>query len=55
VIELDLERSALRANGNRLIEASMFESQIVEHPQRLPREPAQLVVVPLGLQLADDH
>ena len=53
VVQLDLERTALRANGNRLIESPVFESQIVEHPQRLTREPAQLVVVAFGLQLAD--
>ena len=41
--------------GIGLIQPPVLDPQIVEHPQRLPGEPAQLVVVPLGLQLADHH
>ena len=55
VVQLDVQRTALRPNGNRLIQPAVLEPQIVEQPQRLPGEPAQLVVVALGLQLADDH
>jgi hypothetical protein len=33
----------------------VFEAQIVEEPQCLPGEPAQFVVVALGLQLTDHH
>ena len=55
VVELDMQRTALRPNGNRLIQPSVFEPQIVEHPQGLSREPAKLMVMPLGFQFADDY
>jgi hypothetical protein len=55
VIQFNLERTALRANRNRLIQPSVVQPQIVEHPQRLPGEPAQLVVMAFGLQLTDDY
>ena len=55
VVQLDMQRAALRPNGNRLIQPTVLEPQVVEHPQRLPREPAKLMVMPLGLQFADDH
>ena len=32
VIQLDMQRAALRPNGNRLIQPPMLEPQIVEHP-----------------------
>ena len=55
VVELDLQRTALCANGNRLIQPSVLDPQIVEHPQRLAGEPAQFVVVTFGFQFADDN
>ena len=55
VVQLDMQRAALRPNGNRLIQPSVLEPQIVEHPQCLPGEPAQLMMMPLGFQFADDH
>ena len=55
VVQLDVQRAALRANGNRLIQPAVFEPQIVEQPQGLPRKPAKLVMMPLGFQFADDH
>jgi hypothetical protein len=53
VVELHLQRTALCPNGNGLIEAAVFEAQIVEHPQRLTREPPEFVMVSLGFELAD--
>lgn len=50
-----MQRSTLRPNGYRLIQPAVFESQIVEHPQCLPREPAKLMMMSLGFQFADDH
>ena len=55
VVELDLQRAALRADRNRLIEPAVFEPQIVEHAECLPGEPAEFVVVPFGFQFTDDH
>ena len=33
----------------------MIEAKVVEQPQRLAGEPAEFVVVALGLQFADHH
>ncbi len=55
VVELDVQRAALRPNGNRLIEAPVLEPEVVEQAQRLAGEPAQLVMVPFGLEFADHH
>jgi hypothetical protein len=55
VVEFDVKRTALRPNGNRLIEPPVLEPQIVEQPQCLPSEPAKLMMMPLGFQFADDH
>ena len=55
VVELDMQRAALGPHGNGLIQPAVFESQIVEHAQRLAREPAEFVMVAFGLQLADHH
>ena len=54
VIEFDVQRPALRPNGNRLIQSTVLETQIVEQPQRLAGEPAQFVVMPFGFEFADD-
>ena len=55
VVELDVQCSALCPNGNGTVQPTVFEAQIVEEPQCLPGEPAQFVVVALGLQLTDHH
>jgi hypothetical protein len=55
VVELDVQRAANGANGNGLIEPPVLEAKIVEHAERLPGEPAQLVMVPFGFQFTDDH
>ncbi len=55
VVELDVQRTALCPNRNGLIEPSMLDAEIVEQAQRLAGEPAQLVVVALGLQLTDHY
>ena len=41
--------------GMGLIETTVLQTKVVEQPQRLPGEPAQLVVVALGFQFTDDH
>ena len=55
MVELDVQRTALRTNGYRLIQPAVLQAEVVEEPQRLAGEPAELVVVALGLQLADHH
>ena len=55
VVELDLQGAACVPDRNRLIQPPVLEAQVVEHAQRLPGEPAQLVMVAFGLQLADHH
>ena len=40
--------------GHRGVEPPLADPQVVEQPQRLPGEVAQLGVVPLGLELGDD-
>jgi len=55
VVELNVQRTALCPNGNRLIKPAVFQPHIIEEAQRLAGEPAELVVVPFGLQLADHH
>ena len=54
VVELDVQRAAVVADRDGRVEPAVLDAQLVEHPQRLPGEPAQLGVVPLALQLADD-
>ena len=55
MIELHLERAVVGADRNRLIQPSVLDPQIVEHPKRLAGKPSQLVVVAFALQLPDDH
>ena len=50
-----MQRSTFCPNGNRLIEPTVFQTQIVEHPQRLAGEPAELVVMAFRLEFADHH
>ena len=55
VVQFNLKRSTLCPNRNGLIETTVLDSKVVEQPQRLPGEPAQLMVVALGFQFADHH
>ena len=55
MIQFDMQRSAFRPDRDRFVEAAVFQSQVVEQPQRLTGEPAQLVMVALRLQLTDHH
>ena len=48
-----MQRAAVVTDGHRRVEPAVLDPQVVEHPQRLPGEPAQLGVVALVLQLAD--
>ncbi len=41
--------------GDRLVEPAVGDAEVVEHPQRGAGEVAELGVVPLPLQLGDDH
>ena len=52
VVELDPQRAV--ADRDRLVEPAVDDPQVVEQPQRLPREPAELGVVALALELAHD-
>ena len=54
VVELDPQRPALRRHGDRLVETAVTDAEVVEQTQCLPREPAQLGVVALALELGDD-
>ena len=55
VVELDPDRAALLTDRHRLVEPTVGDPQLVEHPQRRAREVAELGVVPLALQLGDHH
>ena len=54
VIELDVQRPAFCPNGNRLIQSTVLKTEIIEQPQRLAGEPAQLMMMPFGFEFADD-
>ena len=54
VVELDPQGAAVVADRDRPVEASLADPQVVEQPQRLPGEVAELRVVALALQLGDD-
>ena len=55
VVQLDPDRAAGLADRDRLVETPVADPQLVEHPQRRPREVAELGVVPLALELRDHH
>ena len=55
VVQLDLQRAAGVVRRHRLIEPAVLDPQLVEHPQRLAGEPAELGMVALVLQLGDHH
>ena len=42
------------AGRHRSVQPAVFDPQLVQQPQRLPGEIAELGMVPLGLQLTDD-
>ena len=54
VVQLDVQRAAVIADRHRRVEPAVLDAQLVQHAQRLPGEPAELGMVPLALQLADD-
>jgi hypothetical protein len=51
VVELDPNRSALVADGQRLVETAVRDPEVIERTQSIPGEIAQLGVVTLGLEL----
>ena len=53
VVELDAQGAAVVADRHRRVEPAVLDPQVVQQPQRLPGEVAQLGVVALGLQLGD--
>ena len=55
VVQLHPQRAALVVDRQRHVEPAVLDPQIVELAKGLPREPAQLGMVPLALQLGDDH
>ena len=55
VVQLDVQRAAVLAERDGSVEPTVLDAQVVEHAERLPGEPAELRVVPLALQFADDH
>ena len=54
VVELDPQRAAVVADGHRLVEPALADPQVVEQPQGLAGEVAELRVVPFALELGDD-
>ena len=54
VVELDAQRAAL-ADRDGEVEPAVLDAQLVEVPQRLPGEVADLGVVALALELGDHH
>ena len=55
VVELDADGAALVTDRDRLVEPAVGDPQLVEHAQGGAGEVAQLRVVPLPLELGDDH
>ncbi len=53
VVELDLQRPPERRRLDRAIQAALGEAQLVEQPQRLAGEVAELRMVALAFQLGD--
>ena len=53
MVELDVQRAAVVADRHRRVEPAVGHPQVVEDPQRLPGEPAELGVVALVLELPD--
>ena len=54
VVQLDAQGAAL-ADRDGEVEPAVLDAQLVEVPQRLAREVADLGVVPLALELGDHH
>ncbi len=55
VVQLHPQRAALVVDGQRLVQPAVLDPQVVQDPQRVAGEPAELGVVPLALQLGDHH
>ena len=54
MIQLDVQMSAVISDRYRRVKPAFLHAQIVEQSERFPSEPAELRVVTLTLQLADD-
>ena len=54
MVQLHPQRAARVADRQRDVEPAVLDPQVVEQPQRLAGEVAELGVVPLALQLGDD-
>ena len=54
-LELDLQGSTTLTDQGSARRACRTQAQVVEVAQRLPGEPAQLVMVAFALQLTDNH
>ncbi len=55
MVQLHHEGAAVVADGDGLVQAAVLDPQVIEEPQGLAGEVAQLGVVPLAFQLGDDH
>ena len=55
MVELDADGAARVVDLQGHVEPAMSETKLVEQPQRLPGEPAELGMRALGLELGDDH
>jgi hypothetical protein len=55
VVQLDPERAAEVADRDRRVEPAVPDPELVEQPQRLAGEVAELGVVALGLQFRHHH
>ena len=55
VVELHPEGAAERPYGQLGVQAPVLDPEVVQVPQRLTGEIAQLGMVTLGFQLGDDH
>ncbi len=54
MVELDPNGAAGVVDRQRLIQPAVREPEVIEQVQRLAREPAELGMVALGLELGDD-
>ena len=54
VVELDPQRAAVGADGDRPVESALADPQVVEQPQGLAGEVAELGMVAFALELRDD-
>lgn len=55
MVELHPDRAPGIVDRQRDVEPAVLDAQVIQLAQGLARKPAQLRVVPLALQLGDDH